>query len=170
MLNLYKKYQYQILLVFIVLIALYPLSLFIYIPKWDNINGYLPYRYFASDFIWNGYLPLWNPFQNMGYPAYSDLQSGVWNPIVWIIMIFGKYTINSLIVDLLLCYIFSGLGMMKLGAYLFKCKKTAFILGISYSLSGFMVGSSQLMVFLIAMTWFPWIIYTLLQFFKTFKF
>lgn len=169
LLSVLKKYKYQLFLIGAVLAILYPLSLFIYIPKWDNINGYLPYRYFISDYLWNGALPLWNPFQNMGYPGYADLQSGVWSPTVWIIMLFGKYTINSLIVELLSCYVFAGLGMMKLANYLFKCKKTAFILGLSYALSGFMVGSAQLMVFLIAVTWFPWIIYGLLQFFRTYQ-
>lgn len=169
LLNFLKKYKYSLIMMGIILLALYPLTLFIYVPKWDNINGYLAYRYFISDYLWNGSLPLWNPFQRLGYPGYADLQSGVWNPVVWIIMLFGKYTINSLIVELLSCYIFAGLGMMKLGKLLFKNEKTAFIIGLCYALSGFMVGSSQLMVFLIAVTWFPWIIYCLLNFFETFK-
>ena len=62
--NTIKKYQYPLLLIVIVLTVFYPLSLFIYVPKWDNMNGYLPYRYFVSDYLWHGHLPLWNPFQN----------------------------------------------------------------------------------------------------------
>ncbi|MGB0887975.1 MAG: hypothetical protein ACPGSL_07630 [Vicingaceae bacterium] len=162
------KNKHPFLLVLTILICLWPLSLFMYIPKWDNVNGYLPYRYFISDYLWNGHLPLWNPFQRLGYPGYADLQSGAWSPIVWIIMLFGKYTMNALIVELLSCYAFAGLGMYLLSNYLFKDKKTSLILGFSYALSGFMVGSSQLMVFLIAVTWFPWCVYALLQFFKTF--
>ena len=167
--NFLTTNKYPLLLVALILISLWPLSSFLYIPKWDNINGYLPYRYFISDYLWNGHLPLWNPFQRLGYPGYSDLQSGMWNPIVWIIMLFGKYIVNSLIVELLSCYVFAGLGMYKLAKYFFKCKKTSFILGLSYALSGFMVGSSQLMVFLIAVTWFPWCVYALANFFKTYK-
>ena len=167
--NYIVNHKYQFLLIALILLCLYPLTLFIYVPKWDNVNAYLPYRYFLSDYIWNGHLPLWNPFQYMGFPAYSDLQGGAWSPIVWIIMLFGKYTINSLIIELLSCYVFAGLGMMKLANHLFKCKKTAFIIGLSYALSGFMVGSAQLMVFLIAVTWFPWVIYGLLQFFNNYQ-
>lgn len=167
--NFLKKYKYSLLMMSIILLVLYPLSLFIYVPKWDNINGYLPYRYFISDYLWNGHLPFWNSFQRLGYPGYADLQSGAWNPIVLGLMLFGKYTINSLIIELLSCYVFAGLGMMKLSNYLFNCKKTAFIIGLSYSLSGFMVGSSQLMVFLIAVTWFPWVIYCLFKFFEVFS-
>jgi hypothetical protein len=101
-------------------------------------------------------------------PGYSDLQSGCWNPIVWILILFGKYTIKSLIIELLTCYVFAGLGMFNLAKYLFKCEKTSFIIGFSYALSGFMVGSSQLMVFLIAVTWLPWIITQLLLFFNSY--
>ncbi len=163
------KNKFQLLLIGLILLCLYPLSLFIYIPKWDNVNGYLPYRFFISDYIHNGHLPLWNPFQRLGVPGYSDLQSGCWNPIVWVIILFGKYTIKSLIIELLTCYVFAGLGMYKLAKYFYNCQKTSFIIGFSYALSGFMVGSSQLMVFLIAVTWFPWIIYHLLLFFKTYS-
>lgn len=168
--SFFTQNKYPIVLSLLILACLYPLSLFIYIPKWDNINGYLPYRYFISDYVWNGHLPLWNPFQRLGLPGYSDLQSGCWNPIVWIIMLFGKYTINSLIVELLSCYVLAGIGMFKLCRFIFGSPKTAFILGLSYALSGFMVGSSQLMVFLIAVTWFPWIVYGLLRFFASYQF
>lgn len=165
--SFFQQHKYSLLLTITILVILYPLSLFIYIPKWDNINGYLPYRYFISDYLWNGHLPLWNPFQRFGYPGYADLQSGCWYPVVWVIMLFGKYDITSLMIELLLTFLIAGLGMYKLSSYIHQCKKTAFILGLSYGLSGFMVGSSQLMVFLIGVAWLPWCILALLQFFKT---
>ncbi len=168
--ELLSKHKYPILLVAIILLVLYPFSLFMYIPKWDNINGYLPYRYFISDYLWNGHLPLWNPFQRYGYPAYSDLQSGCWYPVVWVLMLFGKYTITTLIIELLLCFIIAALGFYKLSLFLFDSRKTAIILGLSYGLSGFMVGSTQLMVFLIGVAWLPWCVWALLAFFKTLKY
>ncbi len=161
-------YKYQIMLVLFILLVLYPLSLFIYVPKWDNINGYLPYRYFISDYLWNGHLPLWNPFQRFGYPGYADLQSGCWYPLVWILMLFGKYDITSLIIELLSCYIIAGLGMFKLSCFMHEDKKTAFILGLAYALSGFMMGSAQLMVFLVGVAWLPWCIWSILLFFKNY--
>lgn len=165
--NFYHQNKYPLLLVLLILLVLYPFTLFQYIPKWDNINGYLPYRYFISDYLWNGRLPLWNPFQRFGYPGYADLQSGCWYPLVWVLMLFGKYDITSLIIELLSCFIIAGLGMYKLSNYIHQCKKTAFILGLSFALSGFMVGSAQLMVFLVGVAWFPWCIWALLRFFET---
>jgi hypothetical protein len=168
--NFYHQNKYPLFLVLLILLVLYPLTLFQYIPKWDNINGYLPYRYFISDYLWNGHLPLWNPFQRFGYPGYADLQSGCWYPLVWVLMLFGKYDITSLIIELLSCFIIAGLGMYKLSNYIHQCKKTAFILGLSFALSGFMVGSAQLMVFLVGVAWLPWCIWALLRFFETQKY
>lgn len=167
--GLFFKYRYQFTLVLCILICLWPLTFFIYIPKWDNINAYLPYRYFISDYIWSGHMPLWNSFQKLGYPAYSDLQSACWNPVFWITMLFGKYTIGSLIIELLFYYLIAGLGMFKLNNFLYKNSKTSFLISLAYALSGFMTGSSHLMVFLIGAALLPWCIYSVLQFFKTFR-
>ncbi|MCO6501036.1 MAG: hypothetical protein J5I47_11775 [Vicingus serpentipes] len=132
------------------------------------MGGYLPYRYFISDYLWNGHLPLWNPFQRLGYPGYSDLQSGCWSPITWVIMLFGKYTVGSLMVELISYYIIAGLGMFQLSNFFYSNQKTSFIIALSYTLSGFMVGSTQLMVFIIGVACLPWCIYGILNYFKTF--
>ncbi len=162
-------YRYAILMVLAILVCLWPLSLFVVVPKWDNVNAYLPYRYFISDYLWNGHFPYWNSFQNMGYPAYSDPQSGMWNPITWLIMLFGKYTMKSLIIELLSYFVIAGLGMYWFIKSLFKDEKTAAIIGLCFSLSGLMVGSAQLMVFLAGVAWLPWCLGSLYQFSKKFK-
>lgn len=156
-------------MVLAILVSLWPLSLFVVVPKWDNVNAYLPYRYFISDYLWNGHFPYWNSFQNMGYPAYSDPQSGMWNPITWFIMLFGKYTMKSLIIELLSYFVIAGLGMYWFIKSLFKDEKTAAIIGLCFSLSGLMVGSAQLMVFLAGVAWLPWCLGTLYQFSKDYK-
>ena len=156
-------------MVLAILVSLWPLSLFVVVPKWDNVNAYLPYRYFISDYLWNGHFPYWNSFQNMGYPAYSDPQSGMWNPITWFIMLFGKYTMKSLIIELLSYFVIAGLGMYWFIKSLLKDEKTAAIIGLCFSLSGLMVGSAQLMVFLAGVAWLPWCLGSLYQFSKNFK-
>jgi hypothetical protein len=159
----FERVKYPLLIALLVIASLYTLSCFQFIPKWDSVRGYLPYRYFISDYLHEGHLPLWNPFQRLGYPGYSDLQSGAWYPVLWLLLLFGKYTITSLIVEVVACFLIAGWGMYKLSVDLHGCKKTATLLGVSYALSGFMVGSTQLMVFLIGMAWLPWIVWSLLR-------
>jgi len=162
----FASHRYAIMLCLGILIVIYPISLFVYIPKWDSVIAYLPYRYFISDYLWNGHLPLWSPFQRFGYPGYSDLQSGFWYPLMWLILLGGKYTMTSLMVELSLTFLAAGLGMFTLSRYLFTCPRTALLLGLTYALSGFMIGSAQLMVFLIGMAWLPWCIWALLRWLK----
>src|SRR5690606_23830310 len=154
--HFFITHQYSILLVYIILAGFYPFTLFQYIPNWDNINGDLTYRYFISDYLWKGNLHFWNSFQLFVYSCYFVLQSGCWYPLVWVLMLFGKYDITSLMIELMSCFVIAGLGMYKLSNYIHQCKKTAFILGLSFALSGFMVGSAQLMVFLVGVAWLPW--------------
>ena len=114
-------------------------------------------------------MPFWNPFQHLGYPIYADPQSGVWNPITWIIMLFGKYTMGSLITELLSYFVIAGLGMFWFCNRLYKHQPTAFIIALCYALSGMMVGSAQLMVFVAGVAWLPWCSLTLLKFSQTFQ-
>ncbi|MDF1673324.1 MAG: YfhO family protein, partial [Vicingaceae bacterium] len=170
MLNFLIKNKFKIILLALVLVSLWQLSFFVFISKWDNIDAYLPYRYFISDFLWNGHFPFWNSFQQLGTPVYSDLQSGAWYPVTWLLMLFGKYDITSLSLEIISCYIIAGFGFFKLSSYIHNDKRVAFLLAFSYALSGFMVGSSQLLPFLIGVAWLPWIIYAGLRFFRELKY
>lgn len=168
--KVFLENKYLIGLFFLILLSLWQISGFIYISKWDNIDAYLPSRYLISDYLSGGHFPFWNPFQNLGTPIHSDFQSGIWYPITWVIMLFGKYTIGSLSIEILSCYIIAAFGFYKLSLFFFRDKKVAFILALSYSLSGFLVGSSQILPFLIGIAWLPWIIYGLLTFLNTLQY
>ena len=163
---LWSKSKYWLLIAVVILLALYPLSFHSHIPKWDSVRGYLPYRFFISDYLQDGHMPLWNPFQRLGHPGYSDLQSGCWYPITWLIMLFGQYDIASLIAEVIITFVVAGWGMFRLSSYVHGCNRTAFLLALSYALSGCMVGSAQLMVFLIGMAWLPWILYAFIRILK----
>ncbi|MFN5620661.1 MAG: YfhO family protein [Flavobacteriales bacterium] len=160
---LFERIQYPLIIALVVMCALYTLSFFQFIPKWDSVRGYLPYRHFISQYVHEGHMPLWNPFQRLGYPGYSDLQSGAWYPVMWLLLLLGEYDITSLIIEVVGCFLIAGWGMYVLSNHLHACKRTATLLGVSYALSGFMVGSTQLMVFLIGMAWLPWILWSLLK-------
>lgn len=152
--------RYPLLLALLILLAIYPFSFFLFIPKWDSIIGYLPYRYFIGEYVSHGHLPLWSPFQRLGYPGYSDLQSGACYPVVWMLLLFGKYTITSLMVEVIITFLIAGLGMYQLSLSLVHCPKTSLLVGLAYGLSGFMTGSTQLLVFLIGVAWLPWCIWS----------
>lgn len=155
--------RYPIALTLLPLVVFWPLVAGNCIPKWDSLDGYLPYRYIVSDFLRHGELPFWHPFTHLGNPTYADLQSGAWSPFVWIVSAFGDYGIGALTAELLLCFIIAGLGMYTLVKRLTQSPEIAFAAGVTYALSGPMTGSAHLMVFLIGMAWLPFIVHYLLQ-------
>jgi hypothetical protein len=160
-------YRYELSLVGIILLLFWPYTFQVYIPKWDSLDAYLPYRFLVSDAIRNGEFPLWHSYTYLGLPTYSDMQTGAWTPYVWIASLFGRYGIGALVVEILLCYLIAALGMFKLAHYVVKNKDIAFICALMYGLSGFMIGSSHLMVFLLGVAWLPLIFYYFLRLLRT---
>ncbi|MBW7867271.1 MAG: hypothetical protein H3C31_02975 [Brumimicrobium sp.] len=170
LLSFIQNHRYAILMSAGILILLWPLTFFYNTPKWDNISGFLPYRYFISDAIWNGHFPYWNSFQHMGYPIYADPQSGMWNPITWLFILFGKYTITSLILEINLYFLLAGWGMYWFITHFIGDKRIAAIIGFSYALSGLMVSTAQIMVFIAGIAWLPWCLGAVYLFFQKFKY
>lgn len=137
-------------------IVLWPLSLGVYALQYDAIDVFLPWRFFGSEVIQNGDLPLWNPFQDGGYPFYADHQFSPWNPEFFIVSLFGRY--NALTIQWL--YIFyialGGLGFRYLLKELGLTKQVAFFGGIFFMLSGIMIGHAQSIASILGAVWLPW--------------
>ena len=165
-----KQYKTPLLLSFIIVLSVWPFSFYIYPPKWDSIDCFLPFKYFWSNHVIEGHWPFWNPYQNLGYPAYSDLQSGLWSPISWLmVFLFGKYSAVSLSTEVTLYFLIAGLGVYKYSKIISENKSVRFFCGITFSLCGFMVGTTQIMVFIMGIAWLPWILYFTRRLYQTVK-
>ncbi|MEO6933038.1 MAG: hypothetical protein ABI151_15495, partial [Chitinophagaceae bacterium] len=122
-----------------------PISSGLLALKNDDIIYFLPYRYNISEIIRSGHMPLWSPYIYLGFPIAGDMQSGAWNPLVWLLSLTGKYDHNTLAFEIL-CYLFiSGLSLYKLGRELGFTKLFAFTIGVSFMFCGFMTDSGQIM-------------------------
>ncbi len=155
-----SKYKFPLLLSAVIIVSVWPFSFYVFPLKWDNIDCYLPYKYFWTSTLLEGNWPWWNPYQYFGYPAYSDMQNGMWNPITWLmVLLFGKYSVISLSTELTVYFLIAGLGMYKFSKLISDSPYVRFFCGISFALSGFMVGTTQIMIFLMGAAWLPWILY-----------
>lgn len=153
------KYKFPLLLILVILIGIWPLSFYVFIPKWDNIDCYLPYKYFWSSAVWNGHWPFWNPFEYFGLPAYSDMQNGLFNPITWlIVLLMGEYDTFSLATEITIYHLIAGLGMYRFMGLFLRESWIRFATGATYALSGFMLGTSQIGIFIMGAAWLPWFI------------
>lgn len=94
---------------------------------------------------------------------HSDPQSGAWYPITWLLSFINEYGFYSISIELCLHFFIGGLGMFLLGRTLKIKDSVAFIMGMSYMFSGFMVGTSQILVMIIAASWLPFSLNYLLK-------
>lgn len=124
---------------------------------------YFPWRYFISECINNGFLPLWNPYQNIGFPIHADPQSSVWYPLTWFISIIFGYNIYSISFDFILHIFLAGVGMYYLSCVLKFEKTTCLITSISYMLCGVFIGNAQHYTIIIAGAWIPFVIAAAIQ-------
>src|SRR5688572_8010726 len=92
------------------ILFLWPISFCILSLKNDALTYYYPVRTLISDALNNGELPLWTPFINMGYPLHADMQSGAWNPIIWIFSFLTQYTLAAFHYELIFYFTLAGLG------------------------------------------------------------
>ena len=150
----------------IILLAYYQLALMLHTLKWDCVDYFLPMRYFSAHQAMQGNIPSWNPFINLGFPHYADPQTGFWYPISWLFSLTGNYGFVSLNLEWLFHAVLAGIGMYQLfSAWKFSRPTTIFV-SLVYALSGFMVGTAQILPFIIGAAWLPWAIHRLYLLFK----
>lgn len=139
-------------------IAYAGIALLQYSLKWDMLDCYLPWRYFAGESIQNGIFPFWNPYQHLGYPIHADLRS-VFYPEAVIMGLFGGYSVYALHFLFIFYLSLAGLGMYLLSGNFTRHYHARLAAGMVYLLSGFFVSHGQEMFGIIAATWIPFILH-----------
>ena len=127
----------------ILFIAYLPVSSFLFFLKNDAFNGYFPPKFFMSESIHSGYLPLWNPYINFGLPQYGDMSSGFWSPVTWLIASTIGYNAYSFTIELLIYILTAGIGMYILCKFYEMNRSVCMIAGLSYMCCGYMIGHLQ---------------------------
>ncbi|ALO17081.1 putative membrane protein [Salinivirga cyanobacteriivorans] len=159
---------FEILLLFIAVLAFYQIAFLLNSVKWDMVVGYLPRRYFIGECLQNGIFPLWNPYGEGGYPIYANLIS-TWSPLNMFTGALTGYTNLTLHFFFIVHVYMAGLGMFKLINHLVRHRKIAFIIGIAYMLSGIFIGNAQHINILSGSSWLPWVMLFYYRFYKDSK-
>jgi len=164
--NRRKEYLKTTLAVLAIFLFYWPVSFGIYSMKWDILNWFFPMRQLVGEMLQAHLLPLWNPYINLGYPLGIDPQSGSLYPIAWLIGYFFGYSIYVIGLEFVLHTIIGFWGFKKLGKTLGWSLNTALVVGLLYAGSGFMVGNSQHLTYIISAAWMPWILHYYYQLWK----
>jgi hypothetical protein len=147
----------------ITLIGYWPITTGLFALKNDDIIYFLPYRYNIVENIRNGHFPLWTPYIYMGFPISGDMQSGAWNPIVWLFALGGRYTLTSLHIEILIYIFISGIGTFRLFQYLKFSPLICWTVTVSYMYCSFITNTGQILAWVIGAAFIP---YTILYFIK----
>ncbi len=132
-----------LILLGITLIGYWPVSSGLFALKNDALNYFLPYRYSIGEAIRTGNLPYWSPYIYMGHPLNGDIQSGAFNPLVWLLCIFGKYTLTTLHIETLIYLFLGALGTYKLLAELEFEPQISLAISTAYLFCGFFTDNGQ---------------------------
>ena len=155
--NFLSRWKYYLLLILITLIAFVPLTFQLYSLKNDALVYFLPYRYQVSESIQHGSFPWWNPFLYTGLPLHSDIQSGVWNPVVMVVSLFTTYNMSVLELELLFYLIVASFGMFKLCRHLGISPVASLVAATAYICSGYITDSGSLIPWITSAAYIPFV-------------
>ncbi|MFN5357183.1 MAG: hypothetical protein ACK5CT_11315 [Bacteroidota bacterium] len=140
-------------------LAYWQVSTFSYCLKWDTMDQYYPWRHFVVESLRSGILPLWNPYEQFGYPIHADPQSGCWYPFLWLVSLVGDYNLPALHLEFMLHVLVGGWGMFRLLSYNGTGRREAFLLGCAYLCCGIFVANAQHLTYVISAAWIPHVVY-----------
>jgi hypothetical protein len=161
-----KLKPYLILLV-ILLIAFLPVSTLYFGMKNDAFSDNFPNKFFFTEAIRSGFLPLWNPYLNFGFPIYADPGFAFWNPITWLFGAVIGYNAYTLTAEVLLFIYISGIAMFRLSRHLHFSLPASIATATMFMCSGFFTGQLQHINFLTSAAFLPLLIQQLLTLFTT---
>ena len=142
--------------ILVLFVAYLPVSSFLFYLKNDAFTGYFPPKFFMSESIHAGYLPLWNPYINFGIPQYGDMSSGYWSPVTWLIASTIGYNAYTFTVEVLLYILIGGIGMYKLTGIFKMNKHVQVIAAVAYMCCGYNTGHLQHFNWLSGAAFLPW--------------
>jgi|CXWL01.1.fsa_nt_gi hypothetical protein len=161
-----KDYLFILLLA---IIAYWPVSFMVFSVKNDAIHYFLAMRYNTSEAIQHGYFPSWTSYINMGYPLHADMQSGVWNPVVFLMSLIRKYDIYWLQAETIITIIISGISMYHLLKYFKLNRKVVLTVSAAYMLNGYITDAGQFLNWLYAAAYLPFVFLSVIRCFDSFK-
>jgi hypothetical protein len=123
----------------------------------DTAFVLLPFHHFATSYLNQGLLPLWNPHLFGGTPGVAEAQYQVFYPPNVLFFVTGVARGTGWMLPVHLAF-------MGLGTYLFArrslllCRSAAFLAALAFAFSGCIQSRLAVSVFTEAAAWLPWML------------
>jgi Bacterial membrane protein YfhO len=125
----------------------------------DFTDQFYAFRYYQSQELWNGRLPLWNPHTFSGAPFLADIQSAVYYPIgLLTILLAGKSGLPLIAVEIeaILHYFLASFFTYLLVKRLTGSRLAGLVSGLVYAYGSYLTAYPKLqMAILEGQTWVP---------------
>ncbi|MBN2576102.1 MAG: YfhO family protein [Deltaproteobacteria bacterium] len=143
----------------LILVALYfPLFLGNILFTRDIAHWIFPARAFVRATLLAGELPVWNPYQGLGFPVLGDPLYGVFYPPNWLLLLVGSSWVANALGALDFSHMaWGGLGVFFLARRLRAAPLAAGIAALAWSLSGYITAQWTAGLRLHAGAWIPWV-------------
>ncbi len=130
---------------------------------WDFIGSYYAAAAYWTEAVARGPLPMWMPFQSMGYPFLLNLQTGLFYPPMWVFPLLRiPYTLPAAVV-LQCLHVFAGaLGMYALARALLRSRREALLAAFCFQLFGGFYSNAQHVDIVRSFALTPWLLWAAL--------
>ncbi len=123
----------------------------------DIAHWIFPARQFVRQSLLAGELPLWNPYQGLGFPVLGDPLWGVFYPPNWLLLLVpASWLANAVGALDFIHMVWGGLGVLVLARRLRATGLAATVAGLAWALSGYMTAQWTAGLRLHAGAWIPW--------------
>lgn len=124
----------------------------------DIAHWIFPARWFVRASLRAGELPLWNPYQGLGFPVLGDPLYGVYYPPNWLVLLVPDAWVAHAVTVLGFVHMaWGGLGVFVLARRLRTTPVAATVAGLAWSLSGYITAQWTAGLLLHAGAWIPWV-------------
>ncbi len=125
---------------------------------WDFVGSYYAAAAYWTEAVRHGGVPMWMPFQSMGYPFLLNLQTGLHYPPMWIFPLLGiPYTLPAAVV-LQCLHVFAGaLGMYVFARALLRSRREAFLAAFVFQLFGGFYSNAEHVDIVRSFAMLPWL-------------
>jgi hypothetical protein len=120
----------------------------------DVFRVSLPLNHYWATRVASGEFPDWYPFDGLGQPFVGMVISGAFHPskLLYLVLPLG----TAMKVNILACYPLAFLGVLLLARRLGLGGAAALVPALTYSLSGYLLGISNNVLYLMAAATLPW--------------
>lgn len=150
----FDRFAWPVLMVATVLGPLVTVILGRHTLAWrDTALIHLPIRSFVSEALREGRLPLWNPHEGLGKPLLADAIHGVFHPLSLLTTLIDPGGTDLLCVLYILSAAF---GAWVLARELGLSQPAAYVAGVGYALSGYVLSMNSALSFIAGASSIPW--------------